>query len=463
MKNKFFKVISFMIAICVILSSFYILSYAEESTSKVYSNVLDDLQKASNFNVDDYPYIAGDSSLQLIHLAEGEDKELFVYVYQPGGEVEDLRASSINISTSIRSKNVFYNFVLTYLNSNGVFYKYKVADFLVSNELQRCYEVSSISRVWNADHDEALSNGNTISEIGYPVGRQFIYTTNSDGSNTLTVEDVEYIEITKKYVGYIRYRNQSVSWNTKYTNFDAHFVAIDTNREIDELLEADIYFKQDKYIKRQVPNTSGTSYDTKEEWLDPEEKYVYIDFEDKAYASYGNIFESHEQVWDRIQTTSEFLSQEYENGIFKFPGFKTTSTLEFTGDAYEGLSQTKWVLSFVETESYTTISNVSGIIETLNYHVGDVSVLRLKFITDGNVYDLGVVDNKQSSSEEPSATVDPSFDFDFSIFEFANLENLWESTKKIVSVILFVLLLVIIKPFKLLRKIFNNLSKDTKK
>ena len=462
MKSIISRIISFVMIVCLVISSAYVTSYAEESSEKVYSNVLDDLKEAPNFKTEDYPLIAGDSSLRVIHLAESIDNELFVYVYQPGGAEVDLRASTINISTALRTKAVFYNYDLTYLNSNGVFYKYKVADFSVSDKSERCYEVSSIFRAWNSAYDEPLSNGNTVSEVPFQVGKQFVYTTDSNGNDTLTVEDTEYIEITNKYVGYVRYTDATASFGiADYTNFDAHFVAIDTNRKMDELLEADIFFKQDSYTKIQRPNTSGTSYDTEEFWTDPEKKYVYIDFEDKAYASYGDVFVSHERVWDRIQTTSEFLSQANKEVIYQFPGFKTTSTLKFTDEAYEALSQTKWVLSFVETESYTSFNNLGGTIRTVKYHVGDVSLLRLKFITDGEVYDLGVVDNKQSGSKDPSGEMD--FELDFNLLGFPGIQSFFEKAKIILSIVLLVFLLIVIRPFKLIKKLFDKIFGDTKK
>jgi len=61
-----------------------------------------------------------------------------------------------------------------------------------------------------------------------------------------------------------------------------------------------------------------------------------------------------------------------------------------------------WVLRFAETE-YTLWSGDSsyGKFATM---VGDVTILRLKFETDGIVYNLGVIDNKQTGSPEPSNT-----------------------------------------------------------
>lgn len=78
-----------------------------------YSGVLDDLKKDSSFKPSNYPQNAEDYSIQVIQLAESVDKELFVYAYQPSGKSKNLKASSINISTTI---NDAISFSTTNLN-----------------------------------------------------------------------------------------------------------------------------------------------------------------------------------------------------------------------------------------------------------------------------------------------------------------------------------------------------------
>ena len=70
------------------------------SAEETYSTVLSDLQKDPNFNIEEYPVVEGDYSLDVIAIAEGAEWELFVYVYQPSAT---LLATSINISTGIKA------------------------------------------------------------------------------------------------------------------------------------------------------------------------------------------------------------------------------------------------------------------------------------------------------------------------------------------------------------------------
>ena len=79
------------------------------SAETTYTDVLDDLRRDDSFQTSNYPERTGDYSLQIIQIAESVDRELFVYVYQPSGSRKDLRASSINISTTINDAISFIN------------------------------------------------------------------------------------------------------------------------------------------------------------------------------------------------------------------------------------------------------------------------------------------------------------------------------------------------------------------
>ena len=122
--------LAFLLAFCSLFTATQGIgvTYAEESG---YSGVLDDLQKDGSFDESHYPAIADDYSLKLIQIAESVDGELFLYVYQPSGQAKNLKASSINISTTINDEISYRNYKVRLLNSSGVFYKYIVQDFTV--------------------------------------------------------------------------------------------------------------------------------------------------------------------------------------------------------------------------------------------------------------------------------------------------------------------------------------------
>ena len=80
----------------------------------------------------------------------------------------------------------------------------------------------------------------------------------------------------------------------------------------------------------------------------------------------------------------------------------------------------------------------SGMGTATYYHaettmVGNVTILRLKFKTDGITYNLGVIDNKQTGSAEPSNSTDIKVEPN-------------ATGKDIIYLILFVLLFVLLAP-----------------
>ena len=146
-KRKYIFLLAVILVLELLLTVFPVRASAEgEATT--YSNVLDDLKKDPNFDPADYPAKADDYSLQVIQIAESENNELFVYVYHPCGFSEDVKALFLNMSlASIEVKHPKHFLKpLTYLNSNGVFAKYKVGDFTVSKDEYRYYNITTIYR-----------------------------------------------------------------------------------------------------------------------------------------------------------------------------------------------------------------------------------------------------------------------------------------------------------------------------
>ena len=80
--------------------------YAVSNATK-YTNVLYDLQTDENFDASQYEVDNTDYSLHVIQIAESNEKELFVYVYQPYTLDSNLKATSINISKGI-DENLHY-------------------------------------------------------------------------------------------------------------------------------------------------------------------------------------------------------------------------------------------------------------------------------------------------------------------------------------------------------------------
>lgn len=387
-----------LLAVCLLFS--YFIGFSPPSRADTtYSDVLVDLQNDSNFDVNNYPVIDTDYTLQVIQIAESVMGELFVYVYQPSGQAKDLRASDIFISRT-ETPEALQNYKLELINSNGVFYKYKVIDFAVRTELVRYYYITSIYRPFDSTIDTAPTDDNTITQVETSVSRLFVAVTYGD-SVIYSTTDVETVDITAKTCGFIRYSN---GFNLYEDACDSHYVAFSTNYDIDRLIEADVY-----YTSTLHSYGGGTNFSDK----DLGESYVTLNAIDSASNSANGLF-GHKYTWNRIQSVDEFKSS------------LTADNIELTDETQEKLQGKQWVLRFVETD-YISGSNLSGYFWEYT-EVNDVSILRLQFEVNNQLYNLGVVDNKQSGDIVPD-----------------NEQKSW--FEKLLFILLIILLCVILAPF----------------
>ena len=356
------------------------------------SDVLADLVKDGIFDAVAYPYRENDHSLSVIHIAESTERELLVYVYQPGGKKDDLRASSINISTSLNSLD-YKNYKLKYLNSNGVFYKYAVMNFVVSDSATRYYAITSIYREWQKNFDTELTYENYVAEVAYPVAKEYRYE-GEDSQYHCDVFDV--VTVTDKFVGFVRYFD-GYGFGAS-VNCDSHFVAFNTDRKIDELLESDVYYVSQDYHIMDNNGLIDWIFPDKVTYQEKKENYVYLSNEDHVDhkgAGWGPV-STYE--WDRIETVSQFIKENTQlKNVYSGALFDVSIGSSVKDEALKKLENKEWVLRFVETSrvEQSLSSTNRDIYATL---VGDVSILRLKFKTGDKVYNLGVVDNKQTLS-----------------------------------------------------------------
>ena len=383
----------------VLLASFFgareAFAYADES----YTGATEDLRKAENFDPSYYPVKENDYTISLIQIAESTDKELLVYTYQPAAD-ERITASSINISRTSELDVTPQNYYLTLLSREGVFCKYVVKGFKVSDEPTRYYAIPSIFRSWVDDIDGDQSGSQTVTEKPFEVAEQFRFGT-LNGKEYVERKKIDVITVTSKFVGFVRYDGDYKLgfMNTSMTDFDCHFVAFNTDRKIDTLLEADVsYVKQDYTLTMKAEYYDGP--------LVPKETYgersdqikVELMCDQSVEHGWQGVYSSNFS-FKRIQSVSDFLASEETTNVYKCGIFDVTEKRTLTDEAKAELEDKSWVLRFVETPrvSKTTL-NGTGYTSTL---VGDVTILRLKFVTDGVTYNLGVVDNKQTGGTDP--------------------------------------------------------------
>lgn len=391
--------LAFVLGVCVVITTAAQIPIVARAESITYSNVLDDLKKDTSFNSSNYPLETDDYSLQIIQLAESVNKELFVYVYQPSGKAKDFNASSINISTTINDDISYLNYKLKRLNSSGVFYKYKVVGLTVKDESVRYYAISSIYRPFDESIDKQASGGNTVTEINYAVNKQYAFGT-INGKSYVSCVDIETIVITDKFVGFVRYKD---GFKFYVGACDSHFVAFNTDNPIDNLLEADVYYTTQEYSWGFAPG-AGES----ETFGDKADKYAYLKYTDKVEHTGDGLFAG-TYKWDRIQTVDDFIKGEDRENIYHGAVIDVKTSSKLTDDTLSELKGKKWVLRFAETSFELGGSSLTGATWRYSTIVGDVTILRLKFETDGITYNLGVIDNKQSGSSEPANETSTEF------------------------------------------------------
>ncbi len=381
MENKF-KLKKCLIALLIILlivitfnifSCISMLVYAETPNS---TNVLTDLQKDPNFKVLDYQDKADDYSIQVIQIAESTAKEFLIYTYQPCQRTCYLIATCINMSLSEELKDTkLYNLEL--LSSEGVFAKYKVKDLKVSDKDCRYYNITSIYRAWNEDLDDPSGNDNIINEVAFSVGKLYKAST-IDGKVTYSWDKTETIEILNPYIGFLQYSNGFFLYNNSCRS---HYIAFDTDKQIDELYEATVSYVSQKVV-RKIGGMTGDIIEEEKEIPHPNET---IDREDKGETPANGIF-AKKYEWKRIQKSEDFIKDPIN---------------DLKENVKEDLKNTKWVLRFVETDYIYKTGASSGlvVIDTEEYtKIEKVTILRLKFRTGIKIYDLGTISNKITGS-----------------------------------------------------------------
>ena len=430
MRKNFNRIAVLIVTLCVFLTGAQSFSAvaAESENEKTASGVLEDLSKDASFNAENYPSNAKDFSLSVMQLAESADKELFVYVYQPSGD--KVKASSINISTTINDNIGFFNYSLELLNYNNTLFKYKVTGFEVKKDPVRYYAISSIYRPFDAGIGDKKSGNNTINEVNYAVNKQYCFG-EINGKPYVNCVDIETIVVTDKFVGFVRYPD-GFKLFTGAGACDSHFVAFNTDKKIDKLFEADVYYTTQKVSYDFFTEDSPFSIKFGDSKTD---NYAYLKYTDKVEHTGGGFFAG-TYKWDRIQSVDDFIKTEDRTTVYYGAVLNSKVSSKLTDEALNDLKGKKWVLRFTET-SYNKAPK-SGMGAATYYHaettmVGNVTILRLKFETDGITYNLGVIDNKQTGSAEPSNSTDIKVEPN-------------ATGKGIIYLILFVLLLVILAP-----------------
>ena len=308
------------------------------AVSSDYTGALEDLQQDPDFDVGQYPIIVGDRTIDVIQIAEGARGELYVYVYQHGGDI--VTVSSINICQDApeMSERHWYNYKLTKINLEGAIGKYRVENITLRQELLRYYDITSIYR--QPFDDEATSvavnvgthltsatlpNGNITEEIPYEIARCYMAVT-VDGEVQYAEQHTKVVPITNKLCGSIRYSNGFTLYQSSCDSWWVAFSCDDYT--IDQLYEADVDFVWEDWAFSRNGIGMGSSWKT-----DEGSKTVTVVYTDIASNPAQGLF-GHKYTWNRIESADAFL----KNNLTE----DTKSA--FVSNGYQ------WVLRFYESD-----------------------------------------------------------------------------------------------------------------
>ena len=354
-----------------ILSAFSITASAE---TRNYSDVFEDLTKDKEFDVSDYPlytydeFVAVNSDsdpdndveyLSLFHIAESENKELFIYTYQPLNNISDITASTILMS--IGEDSVEYDkYKLKCVSSNGAFKKYKLynpdgSEFVVPNVQERYYNFVEIERPFDALLDEKISNETITNYKAHTIGQTWCcyYT-----ASKLVYEAVslDVVEITPTLTDFV-YLPHGITWGDivgLHSAGHAHYIAFNIdNYDADYIVDADIIYKSAPYksdtfvtytLGIESDRRTSTEYKTLSgEWVsslgeDDWKRTKFTITDDQKIKYEGRGLFAREYKWDRIMKASNFVDNMEAQGI------------SFTDSTKNTLNNSQFVFAFEETE-----------------------------------------------------------------------------------------------------------------
>ena len=437
-------VLACLIVMFAAMSSVCISPAFADAPEITYTNVMDDLTKSADFTMSDYPDNADDHTLYVEQIAESNQGELFVYVYNPCAKTTPYIAKDISMSNAasvhdLSARWAMYD--LTLLSSEGVFSKYLVNDFKVKDDIVRYYDISEIHRSFNADIDDDMDGGD-VNYTACRVAKRYTAMTTATGVHYACVETT-VIEVTAQYAGFTNVKAGGLG-----SNYDchAHFVAFSTDMQMDKLMEADItYYTQDysysstyQFDFWKVITGRGEEQTTVHEWHGEPVKVIDTIAAGDTGTFKGDGWFCLTYTWDRIQTVDEFKSSANPDSSMI--------------NSIDGM---QWVLRFAETKYsntfYSSSTGTNAGQSSWGTKVYEVTILRLMFETAGDVYNLGVVMDIVTADDIPDGTIGGGFDF------FGSSNSALERFVKILLITLAcVLLLLLLSP--ILPYIFKGIA-----
>jgi len=386
-------------------------------TFSSYTSAVEDLKTDENFDVGKYPAKDNDYSMEIIQIAESDSGELLIYIYQPAANSKQLKATTINLSTERDNLSVKM-YKLQLLNRSGVFAKYRVEGFKVRPESTRYYDIPAMHRAYDKNIDGASKTDNAINGIAIEVAQSWTVVQNGD-SVVYSLTKMDVITITHQWVGALLYFDGYDSI-TECSGTVSHFIGFSADYQIDKLIEADLSYVYYSVSELRKP----FSGDLISRNVSPKSEPQTVTVKDDTSSNRKKLF-GHSYTWKNIRSREQFCNEE-----------------DLTDEARQNLQDDDWVLTFAVTERTAKWEDAD--IRVNFDRIEEVTILRLKFETEGKPYNLGVVSNKQTADNKWDNKVENQLPFSGVKEWFKENKAALIAVSTIVSIVLVVVVVLVV-------------------
>ena len=416
------------------------------------SDVIVDLQQDKTFNKSNYPSISlndysfrnEDSNpdndvnlLSVIQIAEGEDRQLYIYTYQPLNNVSDINASSVSMYLGEEVVTP-QKYTLKCVSQNGVFKKYLVQNFVVSEETYRFYNIVEIERPFDDTFDKKTSDNTITNDKAHDVAQMWCcYYLNNKLVYEMSTLDV--VKITPVLTDYLFFKD-GVTWGSLVgidSGCNAHYIAFNVdNYDVDHIYDASLEYYTRPFLTTHVQQTGvlpsiaglfgkNTEYTTTSYPSGTDYEEVPMELSEYDTVTYkGQGLWSKKFSWNRIMKSEDFVSICEDQGM------------KFSSSEKEDILNSQYVFAFAETsvsyQSFNTSNpdsnidwNSSTTTNIRGTEVREVDILRLHFLSNGRTYNLGVVGDTTTGDGVPGG-----------VAEGIDYSSMWEDLFGILSLIL---------------------------
>lgn len=318
--------------------------------------------------------------------------------------------------------------------------------------------------------------------LNYSISKEFYYYENSLGETKYEYSNIQVIEIKNQimYEFLINEANSLENFFNIKNGSSNYFIGFNTNLKIEDLIEVDISY-QYQTIAGIKKNYSSDYFQA----MPPLSEYDKTPSNWSDYAvKYGEIFEASTTLKGEVIETSNnslFKKEKMKwKNIESYKSLSSNKSEALSTFAKENLSAYNWIINIaqydyfykdgaiIQSSFYKNLYDYLGSENDTNLgrrahiasgtYVSKAEIMRLKFETDGNIYDLSVIsvpiDSSGSISPDLPKEVNNLIDWLTSILTFFGI-NQNKANGIAILIVIFICLTAVAIIFSILRPIIE--------